>query len=475
MNCLPDEIKISSVTFDSRKVIPGSLFTALRGVSSDGHAFVEQAFQSGAAAAVVEDGAVLGGRPGLIVGDSRRAVSRLAATWTGELSKRFRTIGVTGTNGKTTTVWLLFHALNHLGQQAFRVGTLGAAVEGAFDLEGSLTTPDPFSLHALFARAKAAGATDCAMEASSHALDQLRVEEIGFDVGVFTNLTHDHLDYHKTMEHYFQSKLHLFELLLAKPEGLRRAVVNLDDPYGVQLLTRLPAGLQTYTFGFAEGADFQIKEFKQALHGSRFRIFTRTGAFEIETAFVGRYNAQNLTAAFAALSSCGYERAELARVFKALPQVPGRLESCGNEKIGLFVDYAHTPDALQNALGCLRDLAKGQLWVVFGCGGDRDRTKRPEMGKIARKLADRVVVTSDNPRTEEPGTIIAEILAGQAVADIVEVDREKAIRRAVFEAAPGDVILIAGKGHENYQIIGSAKRHFSDVEIARAALESRGI
>lgn len=470
-----EELIINGVSLDSRNCRPGSVFVAVKGVSSDGHAFLDEAFNCGAAAAVVQNAEVLGSRPGIIVADSRRAVSALAAFFSAYATRSLLNIGITGTNGKTTVTWLVYHALNSLGIPALRIGTLGAEAGDLIEQEGNLTTPDPVTLHGLFRRAVDAGVKACVMEASSHALDQQRVGSVAFDVAVFTNLTRDHLDYHQTMEHYFRSKLRLFELVGLKSGGARAAVMNIDSKYGRVIRDEFRCfGLNCYSFGSSREARIQLADFSQSLGGSQARLRFEDREYRVHSFLIGRHNGENLAAAFAACVAAGMEPARVAAALEKTPQVPGRLEVVPAEGLGVYVDYAHTPDALKNAILSIKPLARRDIWVVFGCGGDRDRGKRPQMGAVACELADRVVVTSDNPRSEDPQAIIKEILAGAGRVELCEVDRRAAIRSAIARAADGDVILIAGKGHEDYQISGGSRVHFSDVEEARAALAESG-
>lgn len=455
--------QIDRITTSSDEVCPGALFVAIPGTKADGHQFLADVFRRGATAAVVSK--LASDIPGvqLQVSDSRRALSQLAASWYGHPSRELKTVGITGTNGKTTTNWLLFHLLNSLGVPTLRVGTLGIAFPGRVIQDESLTTPDALTLHATLAAGLREGIRGVVMEVSSHALDQLRVEDVAFDVGVFTNLTRDHLDYHGTEQHYFSAKRRLFQLVGALHK-CRVAVVNADDPHGAVLRSELKdLGLRDLSFGRNAGA-IRLRRFQQEPPRSRLQLFFEGQAYEIHSHFIGEHNAENLAAAFGAAVGLGFSPAEVAERLGGCPQVPGRLQLVGGEQRSVYVDYAHTPDALERVLLALRSVARGKLWVVFGCGGDRDRGKRPIMGAIAQRLADHVVVTSDNPRTEDPQGIIQEILGGATAPTFVEPDRKRAIGRVLEEAGDADIVLIAGKGHENYQIIGSVKHPFSDVE-----------
>lgn len=459
---------------DSKRGAEGGLFVALCGVKADGHDFIEDAFSHGAAAAVVSSSEKLGGRPGIIVGDTRAAMSRLSAYYAGEPTDTLRVAGITGTNGKTTIHWLMGHALERLGEPALRLGTLGFAAPGIVDTT-MLTTPDPLVLHKCLRKGLEAGARAAVMEVSSHALVQRRADDVQFDVGIFTNLTRDHLDYHGTMEEYYRAKRRLFELIANGRKTAKAAVINIDDEYGRRLFGECEdMGLHCRSYGRHPSAMLRIENFRQDFRGSAFALHIGGRTFEVASPFIGLHNAHNIAAAAGGCIALGYAPVNVLKALCTVPPVPGRLEPVGTEEMGVYVDYAHTPDALINVLSTLRELVKGTLWVVFGCGGDRDRGKRPEMASAAEQYADHVVVTSDNPRTEDPRAIIEDILSKGARPEIVEPDRRKAIRGALTAARPGDVVLIAGKGHEDYQIIGTQKLHFSDQEEVREFLRGRG-
>jgi UDP-N-acetylmuramoyl-L-alanyl-D-glutamate--2,6-diaminopimelate ligase len=467
---------VGALSPSSAKVEKGGIFVAIRGNAADGHSFVDDAFARGAGVAIVEDREALKGRPGIVVTSTRLALSRLASYLQREPSRAMRVIGITGTNGKTTTNWILYHALNAIGAGALRIGTLGTEYLGRATREGMLTSPDPVSLHEIMAEALAAGASACVMETSSHALDQARVEDVAFDIGVFTNLTRDHLDYHKTFEHYFNAKSHLFELLRSGHKPTKGAVINIDDTYGVELWRRCgEMGLRDLSFGRDERAAFRILRVDETPRAMEIEIRLRESARTcvVSAPFIGPHNAENVVAAFASLVGLGYSESEVAEALRVSPQVSGRLERVGEGSPRVFVDYAHTPDALERVLRAVRVSTVGSLWCVFGCGGDRDKGKRPEMARIAAACADKVVVTSDNPRTEDAQTIINDILGSGINPAIVDIDRGSAIARVVREASPDDTIVIAGKGHENYQILGTTRIHFSDQEEACKALTGR--
>lgn len=466
------QIDLKGLCSDSRQVASGSLFVAISGAAGDGHQFVSSAFAAGAACAIVERPEVLNGKPGIVVTNTRLALSRLAAALHGFPSRELLCFGITGTNGKTTTNWMIFHALSHLGLVSYRIGTLGTAVSGQPAEAGSLTTPDPLSIHAGLRSALRQGANACVMEASSHALDQRRIDDVEFDVGVFTNLTRDHLDYHQSMQAYAVAKFRLMQLVSASRKGTKAAVVNVDDPLGAEWQSQLAdLGLRDFSFGRSASASVRLTDFTQSLQASEITLNWNEQIFKLRSPFIGEHNAENMSAAFAALVAAGFRAEDVVQALAACPQVPGRLESVGDKQIGVFVDYAHTPDALERALRAIRPLSSGTLWAVFGCGGDRDRGKRPQMAAIASKFADALVVTSDNPRTEDPQAIIADILSQGVKARITEVDRRQAIQLTLSLARPGDLVLIAGKGHEDYQIIGTKKQHFSDQEVVREVMQ----
>ena len=453
----------SSVSMDSRAVEQGAWFVAVRGSQIDGHRFLDQAVTSGAAAVVVEQAS--GARvPEIVVRDGRRAAVALGRAWFGEPAQRLALIGVTGTNGKTTTTGLVRHLFNASGA-AGSIGTLGAfdgqgtAVEST---AGSLTTPGPIDLQATLAALVDAGCSHVAMETSSHSLDQGRLDGLEFAAGIFTNLTRDHLDYHGSMEAYFAAKLRLSGLL--GTAGIE--IVNADDP----AWTAMPVRQPRMSFGTAAGADVRAESILAGAGGSRFRLATPAGSRDVELPLLGDFNVSNALAAAAAALALGVPLAEIGDRLSAAPQVPGRMERIAGSPCVVLRDYAHTPDALERALRTLRPLTSGRLLVLFGCGGDRDAGKRPIMGRLAAELADLAYVTSDNPRTEDPARIVAEIEAGMGAAPRVSlVDRRAAIEAALGDARPGDTLLLAGKGHETYQVVGTTRLPFDERDIVRAA------
>jgi UDP-N-acetylmuramoyl-L-alanyl-D-glutamate--2,6-diaminopimelate ligase len=455
---------VTSLEIDSRRVRPGALFVAVRGEHVDGHAFVAQAVERGASAVVVEAAHEARSAlpvPVIHVADSRRALSTIAAVFYDDPSRALDIVGITGTNGKTTTTRMVAAIANAAGRPCGVIGTVGAEF-GDKQLPLSNTTPLPPELHGLLAAMRDAGARTVAMEVSSHALALDRVEDVRFAVGVLTNVTRDHLDFHETMEAYAAAKRRLFMMA-------RAAVINIDDPHGARWATEL-RGTPEVTYGESLGAMLRPTEIVSSPTGNEFSVDGQRFRVNIP----GRFNVWNALAAIGVARSLDIDDAASARGLQSLERVPGRMEHVRGGDIDVVVDYSHTPDSLALALSALRETTRGALAVVFGCGGDRDRGKRPEMGRVAAERADRTYVTNDNPRTEDPQTIANEILAGTGTARVVvELDRRKAIDRAIAEASPGDTVLIAGKGHENYQIIGDRTLPFDDAEVASEALIAR--
>ena len=445
---------------DSRAVTPGSWFVAVRGSQQDGHRFIPDALARGAAALVVERPDPEAPVPQVVVRSGREAALALARAWYGDPAAHLTLVGITGTNGKTTTAALVRHLLNRDGG-AGSIGTLGA-YDGRGDsvpsTAGGLTTPGAVDLQATLAALRARGVAVVAMETSSHSLAQGRLDGLSFAAAVFTNVTRDHLDYHGTMEDYVAAKFRLAGLLA--PDGT--AVVNADDP----AWEALPSGLPVLTFGLDRPADLRAEGLVLGAAGSRFRLGGRAGSREVDFPLLGDFNVSNALAAAGAALSLGLPLADVAGRLSAAPQVPGRMERIATRPCTILRDYAHTPDALERALRTLRPLTRGRLLVLFGCGGDRDRGKRPMMGRLAAELADLAIVTSDNPRTEDPGAIIADVVAGMGAASRrVEPDRRRAIALALEEAGEDDTLLLAGKGHETYQVIGTEKQPFDEREI----------
>jgi UDP-N-acetylmuramoyl-L-alanyl-D-glutamate--2,6-diaminopimelate ligase len=485
-------LEVGDICYDSRQVRPGGLFFALRGEASDGHRFIGAAVEKGAVAVVLEDEAYAPADVTWVrVADTRLAMSRLAAAFYRHPTAAVPLIGITGTNGKTTTTYLIEAILEEAGLPAAVLGTVSYRFRDR-TTPAPHTTPESADLQRILREFVDCGARGVVMEVSSHALEQRRVDGCSFDVGVFTNLTRDHLDYHRDMASYLASKRRLFAELLApdsvKPE--RRAVVNIDDPYGAEIAAASVCPVLSY--GLSHAAAVTMREVDFSVAGIAGVLVTAGGEIPVNSPMVGRFNLYNILAAAGAGVALGLPLDAIARGIAGHKRVPGRLERVDNDRgVSLLVDYAHTGDALENVLGTLRDLSPRRIITVFGCGGDRDRGKRPVMGEISGRLSDLTVVTSDNPRTEEPSAIIAEIRAGILPLGIREYtarelagmddtaglekgfvmveNRREAIRLAVRLARPGDIVLLAGKGHEDYQIVGREKLHFDDREEAAAA------
>jgi UDP-N-acetylmuramoyl-L-alanyl-D-glutamate--2,6-diaminopimelate ligase len=455
---------VAAITDDSRAVRAGALFLAVRGAERDGHDYLDLASRSGAVAAVVDD-ASRTSLPSILVSDTRRAAAVAAAAYHGNPARELRLIGVTGTNGKTTTVGMLRHLLDERAARAASIGTLGVLIgSSGLPLDGGagLTTPGPVELQRVLRALVDNGVRTVAIETSSHALHQRRVEGLRFDAGVFTNLTRDHLDYHGTMEAYFAAKA----LLAGQLTERGVAVVNADD----EAWAALPPVPRTVRFGSGDDADVRALDVRYTPRGSRWALAAGGEQHEVALPLIGDFNVANALAAGATARALGMPLADVAARLSTLPQVPGRLEIL-NERPTVLRDYAHTPDALERALDAVRPFTTGALTVVFGCGGDRDRGKRPEMGRIAESHADRAIVTSDNPRTEDPERILDDIEAGMTAGRHERVeDRRAAIARAIAGAGADDVILLAGKGHETYQIRGTVKYPFDEREIVQAII-----
>ena len=459
---------IDRVTRDSRDGSGArTIFVAVPGAKVDGHAFVGTV---DAAAVIVErEVSVRPGTTVIRVPSAKQALAEIAAALHGDPARSLEVVGITGTNGKTTTATVIDEALRHLGVKVGRIGTTGNFVDGVVR-PTSFTTPEAPEVQGLLSDMRDARCTVVAMEVTSIGLAQHRVDGIPFTVAVFTNLTQDHLDFHGTMSAYREAKSRLFRELLRPPGGAPRALVCGDDPAHREI----GAPSDTWTYGFSEGCDLRIEGVSLDAAGTTISLETPDGRQEIRSPLVGRHNALNLVAAHGVLRCLGWSDAVAAEAIGRVPGVPGRLERVADPEGGrlILVDYAHTDDALENVLPTIRELTTGELWVVFGCGGDRDRGKRPKMGAVARRLSDRVVITSDNPRSEDPQRIADEILAG--IGDRsgvhVELDREAAIGWVLARARPGDGVLIAGKGHETMQDIGGEQRPFDDREVARRAV-----
>jgi UDP-N-acetylmuramoyl-L-alanyl-D-glutamate--2,6-diaminopimelate ligase len=479
-------LEIGGLAYDSRQVKPGDLFVAIRGHHLDGHRFIERAVAKGAVAVVLET--LTGGEAKVaaaLVPDSRKALSKLARAFYADPFKHATLIGITGTSGKTTTTYILESMVKSAGGKPGVLGTVNYRYEGNI-VPASVTTPESLDLIRLGREMVDHRVTHIVMEVSSHALDQGRTQDCPFHVAVFTNLSRDHLDYHNTMDEYFAAKSRLFTDLRADSSGrMPTAVINLDDPRGKDLVDMSPSKVLTY--GLGEKCQVSAHAVQMDREGSRFRLRTPAGQAEIRSALIGDFNVYNLLAAAAAGLALDLPLEAVVRGIETLQSIPGRLERVENRKgLTLVVDYSHKPDALLKAMTSLKPYVKGRLITVFGCGGDRDRGKRYDMGRLAGEHSDVAFITSDNPRSEDPLSIVREIEKGILDSGLrkgggnshpgkgyfLEVDRRQAIRKAVAMAEETDVVLIAGKGHEDYQIIGSEKRPFSDQEeVAKAASE----
>ncbi|HXC46406.1 MAG TPA: UDP-N-acetylmuramoyl-L-alanyl-D-glutamate--2,6-diaminopimelate ligase, partial [Solirubrobacteraceae bacterium] len=474
----PDWPEIKALAYDSRRVRAGTLFFCVFGHERDGHDFAAQALAAGAAGLVVERPLELG-VPELLVDSTRAAMAPLAARFYREPSSGMRVVGVTGTNGKTTTAHLVRALLEAIGERCGLLGTVESRVGGQ-RRPASRTTPEAIDLQADLRAMLDGGERSCAMEVSSHALALGRTDCLRFAAAIFTNLTQDHLDFHKTMEDYFQAKRRLFVAPAARAKpGV--AVVNLDDPYGRRLAGELE---EVVTFAIDTNADYRARELRIELGRTHVQLDTPSGTHSLSLGLPGRFNVANALGALAAVHALGGDLDTLLAALERGVRVPGRLEPVeAGQDFAVFVDYAHTPDSLQNVLRTAQEVSRGRVICVFGAGGDRDRSKRPLMGEIGARLADVLLVTSDNPRSEDPQEILEQIMLGAdqvkrpaAAAPLVcELDRRAAIDRAVELAEPGDVLVIAGKGHEQGQeFAAGAKVPFDDVTVAREALGARG-
>ena len=483
--------EVSGLAYDSRRVGAGEVFFAIPGEQSDGHDFIADAIERGAAAVVyARKGACPQGRAGLRVNDVRRAMGLWAARFYDWPSQKLKLVGVTGTNGKTSLTYLIESMLRAAGMEPGVIGTINYRYCGD-EVPSHHTTPESLDLQGLLDKMSRAGVEAVTMEVSSHALVQERVRGLDFDIGVFTNLSRDHLDYHADMDDYFLAKSRLFtDYLRASAKRNKAAVICADDPRGRELIAKLSRqSLEVWSYGESQQWDVHPLNVENDVTGLRGKIRAKERTIEFASPLIGAANLQNIMGALGVGLALGLDVAAVAEGIGRLRSVPGRLEKVANDiGITILVDYAHTPDALEKALGAIRPLTEGKLITVFGCGGDRDRGKRPLMGEIAARLSDVVVVTSDNPRSENPLAILNEVAVGVqrtnlkklAAAQLatetgycVEADRREAIRIALRAAKPGDSVLIAGKGHEDYQILGATRIHFDDREVTREELERR--
>lgn len=467
------DTQVQDVQHDSREVAHGDLYCAVEGQRYDGHAFIGEALQRGAVAICARRAeAIPKGVPAILVRDVRAVLSPLSARVHGYPSQGLRVYGVTGTNGKTTTTYLLRHVLRAVGRRVDLIGTVERTIGGRA-YTSKRTTPEATDLQRWFEQMLELGTEDVVMEVSSHALDLGRVDGVEFAGAVFTNLTQDHLDYHGSMGEYLQAKLRLFESLGDDAFG----VVNLDDEHAGTFLTALRG--RAVSFGLSRGADLVADRIRASQEGSTFTCTVDGREIQVELPVAGEFNVQNALAALAVAWGAGHSVEEAAAALSSALPPPGRFEHVmRGQPFAVIVDYAHTPDGIEKLLRSARRITPGRVILVFGCGGDRDRGKRPLMGQKAGEIADIVVVTSDNPRSEDPVDIIGQIVAGIRETGrtdyFTEVDRSLAIRRAIALAREGDTVLIAGKGHETYQLIGDQVEHWSDQEEAARALEERG-
>jgi len=478
------DIEIVSVEYDSRNIRKGSLFVAVEGFVADGHDFIAQAVEAGAAAVAVNEKRLdefssLAENKVILFGvkDTRVALSGLSAAFFRHPSREMLVLGITGTNGKTSITYMLESILEVAGMTTGVVGTVNYRWGGS-ELPAPNTTPESKDLHQLLYSMKEDGVTAAVMEISSHALDLSRADHIAFDGAIFTNLTRDHLDFHRDFESYFTAKVKLFDILEMSPKEKKAGVVNGDDEYGQRLIAHCKKfKMPVIAFGTDEAADYRAdaESIVNKITGLAYGVVKPEPAVDVNLQLAGTFHVYNSLGALTLCSALGVETAAIVRGLEKLKTVPGRFDVVRSpEGFAVVVDYAHTSDALEKLLTSLQDLEHNRIITVFGCGGDRDRTKRPIMGKIALDNSDLAIVTSDNPRTEDPQQILDDVVAGMTGDNFrVVIDREEAIARAVGMGTPGDIIVIAGKGHEDYQIIGTEKIHFDDREMARIHIERR--
>jgi UDP-N-acetylmuramoyl-L-alanyl-D-glutamate--2,6-diaminopimelate ligase len=468
------QLEIGGICQDSRQVKPGDLFFARNGVSHKGIDFVCSAAAEGAVAAIVDDAELAAADsidvtiPLIGVTDVAALIGEVASRFFGEPSLHMRVVGVTGTNGKTSSAHYIAQLLQGCGEVCGLIGTVGNGLLGQLR-ESTHTTPDAIGVHRLLAELRDSGATAVVMEVSSHALDQQRISGVHFNAAGFTNLSRDHLDYHGDMDSYGAAKARLFFEM-----EIDHQVVNADDAFGATILARKD-GQDRIGFGESERAEVRATGVVLSATGIIARIETARGTFALDTGLIGRFNLSNLLLAIAITEQMGYPQQQIERALQHLTPVAGRMQRVSRQTPLVVVDYAHTPDALEKALEALRNHCQGRLCCVFGCGGDRDTGKRAQMAQVAERLSDRIVVTSDNPRTEDPQQIIQMIMAGfsRSASVTSETDRKRAIEQAIAALQPDDILLIAGKGHENYQDIQGVKMPFDDLAVAREALVMR--
>ena len=468
---------VENIAYDSRRVQRHTMFVALRGERADGHQFIGHAIDKGASVIVAEREQKDPRVTCLVVENTRTALADFSAAFYGHPARKLNLAAVTGTNGKTTTTFLIKHICENSGLRCGLIGTVRYEI-GERILPAIRTTPESLDLQELLAQIVNAGCKAAAMEVSSHALAQKRTRGLEWKVAVFTNLTQDHLDFHGTMENYFEAKAKLFSGLAAqKQKNKPVAIVNIDDRYGQHLLRRIDKTVAAVTYGMGLRADFRASNYRAEFTGTSYQLDARGKSYLVRVPLIGRFNVTNSMAAIAAADALGINLRNAVLSLAKVPQVPGRLELVpAKRQFQVFVDYAHTPDALGNVLKTLRELQPNRLIAVFGCGGDRDRQKRPLMAEMVDRLADYSIITSDNPRKEEPGAIIGEIEKGFRSHRYEKiVDRTEAINRAIALARPRDIVLVAGKGHENYQEFADYTIPFDDIQVARRAIEDHPV
>ncbi|MDF2820756.1 MAG: UDP-N-acetylmuramoyl-L-alanyl-D-glutamate--2,6-diaminopimelate ligase [Clostridiales bacterium] len=456
-------LEIEHIEYDSRKIKDKSMFICIKGVVTDGHKYATKAIELGAKVIVIQDNIKIDNEDITVVKveDTRKAMAIIGRNYYGKPSEEFTLYGITGTNGKTTTAFLIEHILKSQGQTTGLIGTIENHI-GNKKVESERTTPESLDLQKLFRQMKDNGADSVIMEVSSHALDLDRVYGAKYKVGVFTNLTQDHLDYHITMENYLKAKSKLFQMC-------EYGIINIDDDAAAEMIQTARCK-KIYTFSTKiSAADFYAKDIVITAQGSEFTLICDKGKFDVKIAMPGKFNVYNSLSALAATYAVGINIESAIQALGMVVGVPGRIQSVtAKDGFSVIVDYAHAPDGLLNVLNAIKEFAKGNIITVFGCGGDRDKTKRPIMGRIAGENSDFAIITSDNPRTEVPDTIIDEVEAGTKESGCPYIritDRKEAILYAISKAQKDDVVLIAGKGHENYQILGTVKHHFDDMEI----------
>jgi len=467
-------IEIDSLTIDSREVKKGSLFIAIKGANADGHDFIPECINKGAGAIILDNDENIpeqlfshSGCVKILVEDSRKALPLAAKIFYGDPSSEIMLTGITGTKGKTTTAFYIKHIFEFAGLKSGLIGTIANYI-GNKEVKTMLTTPQSHTVNGLLRQMASEGCRACVMEVSSHALALNRTDYLNFASAVFTNITSDHMDYHKTFEHYFDSKKILFTKLCPGA----KAIYNLDDPNAVRLVAGSKA--EKFSYGINEKADFRISNIEYNLDGTTFEIYYNSKNYFFTTSLIGKFNAYNAAAAFANCVKLGVDVDTAVEAVKEAPQVPGRFEVISYKNRKVIIDYSHTADSLNQALSAIHHIVKGERPVVtvFGCGGDRDRTKRPVMGGIAAENSSFAYVTSDNPRTENPESIIDDVVKGIKTDNYKRIsNREEAIRAAIYESGSDAIILVAGKGHENYQEINGVRSHFSDKEIAERYLK----